>query len=64
MIVSKPITKQELRQILSMSATTLRRYTNKRYFAELTDIGYNKFDNLLTAKQANFLIEKLGIVKD
>jgi len=54
--------KCELRELLKMSKTTFKMYLNKRFFVELSEIGYKKESKELTPKQVNFIIEKLGVI--
>lgn len=42
------MTKQELAQAYNISRETLRKLLNKRYFEELSKLGYRKEDNYLS----------------
>lgn len=42
------MTKKEFRQTYNISATTLRKLLNERYYDELKNVGYIKHDNYLS----------------
>lgn len=50
MTCKKSITKQELAQILNISAGTLRTYLNIDMFEKLEPLGYKKTTHILTGK--------------
>lgn len=42
------MTKKEFRQTYNISATTLRKLLNERYYSELEKVGYVRQDNYLS----------------
>ena len=58
------LSKKQICQYLNVSDTTLRYYLNRRYFSELSLLGYQKNQKLLTPCQINYLREKIGLQTD
>lgn len=58
------LSKKEICQLLNVSDTTLRNYLNRRYFSELSLLGYRKNQKLLMPNQIIFLREKIGLETD
>lgn len=54
-------TKKEVAQMLSISRGTLRIWLNKKYYAELRNLGYERHQQILNPAQLNFLAEKIDL---
>lgn len=55
------LTKKNVRIMLNISASTLNRWLNIRYFEELQQIGYQKNDRILNPKIVNYLRSKIDL---
>jgi len=56
--------KCELAEKLGIHVSTLSIWLNKRYFRELSRLGYKKNQKILLPSQVSFLCEKLVVVDD
>lgn len=54
-------TKKELAAMLGVSSNTLRRWLNRKYFAELCETGYEKNDRILKPKVLAWLCQHLDV---
>ena len=61
-IINKAMSKTELAGQYGVHPGTLRRWIagNSQLMTRLTEIGYNKRRNLLTAKEISLIMEYLG----
>jgi hypothetical protein len=53
------ITKSELAQKCGVSLSTVRKWCNVDFFAELSGLGYKKHQHLFTPRQTKFLQENI-----
>ena len=58
------MSKAHLAELLNVSASTLRRWLNVLYYAELEKLGYRKNQKLFTPRQWCWLLDKLVVTDD
>lgn len=58
------MSKAHLAELLNVSPSTLRRWLNKLYLAELEQLGYTRKQQLFTPRQWCWLVDKLVITDD
>ena len=56
-----PLRKGELAELLNISASTLARWLNSKYYEELEKLGYQKKNITLEPELVKYLCEKLSI---
>ncbi len=61
---TQALTKKEVCNLLKISNATLKNWLNKRYFTELSKLGYQPSDRILTPKQLNYLAEKIDLTNE
>ena len=57
-------TKADICKEIGISQSTLQMYMNKKWFNELSKIGYVKTQKILTAKQVEFVYDKLCYIPE
>ncbi len=53
------MSKSELAQKCGVSISTIRKWCNVDFFAELTSLGYKKHQHVFTPKQTKFLQDNI-----
>jgi hypothetical protein len=64
MAFSKFMSKKEIARMLGICPRTLQNYLNRRYFAELEQLGYERNLKLLSPRILNFLAEKIDLQQE
>ena len=60
----KSMTKKQIAEKMGISSGTSRKYLNERWYHQLSELGYEKEQRLLSVNQVNLIVSIWGDLED